>query len=470
MPAGQKRRQEGGGRSVRYSERRAQRGTTVSHAPVWTDGAALAVQRQVQELTSHRPDLSAANQLGVILSATVEVELFMTSLRMGRNDTAAARAVLLWHAARLANVPCPRERFKCCQNISRVLRDRTCGMKPAKLLIGPVSSNGTFRRWLTADPARERHRPLPKKSRLWKSLRRWPVSHLRGPAVVCFERAIGRLEAGAGGVPSAEDVDRVVATRVLPTAVASSADHYVLLQPGSPPRFLSVGEVARSFGIPRVSRVFRMLMSDSYLSPIQAVSCLGAAVHVDVARVLVRHLRDRGLLSPGVRYGSACSGVDTFACALEAELRDFVYVFASEVNATTRGALLGAWHAFGLTHDHVYPDAAADPAIRPPPVGMWFLSPPCGAFSSRNHARSLKAQAEHSGEISRMLDYIRLAQRPPSVVVVENLPGLDAVGAISGLLMRIRGYVVEYRVLDPCESAGVPMSRARSFWVMTRQS
>ena len=128
MPAGQKRRQEGGGRSVRYSERRAQRGTTVSHAPVWTDGAALAVQRQVQELTSHRPDQSVANQLGVILSATVEVELFMTSLRMGPNDTVSARAVLLWHAARLANVPCPRERFKCCRNISRVLRERTRGM------------------------------------------------------------------------------------------------------------------------------------------------------------------------------------------------------------------------------------------------------------------------------------------------------------------------------------------------------
>ena len=66
--------------------------------------------------------------------------------------------------------------------------------------------------------------------------------------------------------------------------------------------------------------------------------------------------------------------------------------------------------------------------------------------------------------------YLRLAKRPPSIVVVENLAGPDAVGAINGLLMRIRGYFVEYSVLDPRESAGVPMSRARSFWVMTRQS
>ena len=468
--AGQKRKQEGGGRSERYAERRAQRGTVGSYAPAWTDGAALAVQQQVQALAPHRPDQSVANQLGVILSSPAQVELFMTTLRMGRNDVIAARAVLLWHAARLATIACRRKRFVCCQNISRVLRSRAVGMDPAGLPVGTVSSSGTFHGWLTSHPARERHRPLLRRSRLWKSLRRWPVSHLSGPAVVCFERAIGRLGAGVGRVPSAEDVSRVVATRVLPTAVVSPADHYVLLQPGSAPRFLSVGEVARSFGIPRASCVYRMLMSNAYLTPIQAVSCLGAAVQVDVARVIVRHLRDRGLLAPGVRYGSACSGVDTFACALEAELRDFAYVFASESDATTRGALLGAWHAFGLTLDRVYHDAAAEPATQAPPVGMWFLSPPCGAFSPRNHARSDETQAEHSGNISNMLNYLRLAKRPPSIVVVENLAGPDAVGAISGLLMRIRGYFVEYSVLDPRESAGVPMSRARSFWVMTRQS
>ena len=244
----------------------------------------------------------------MILSGPAQVELFMKTLRMGRNDTVAARAVLLWHAARLETIACPRERFNICQNISKVLGDRSRRMSPADLQVGSASSNGSFRRWLTATPARERHRPLLRRSRLWESLRRWPVSHLGGPAVVCFERAIGRLETGVGGVPSAEDVSRVVATRVLPTAVVSPADHYVLLRPGSAPRFLSVGEVARSFGIPRASCVFKMLMSDAYLSPIQAVSCLGAAVQVDVARVLVRRLRDRGLLAPGVRYGSACSG------------------------------------------------------------------------------------------------------------------------------------------------------------------
>ena len=245
MPVGQRRRQEEGGRSARYSGRRVQRGITASHAPGWTDGAALAVQRRVRYLTTHRRDRSVAAQLGVILSAATEVELFMKPLRLGLIDDAAARAMLLWRATRLADITSPRQRFKRCQNISKVLRDRTRRMEPEELSISPVScGTGTFRRWLTDDPAHERPRPLPRTFRLWKSLRRWPVAHLRGPAVVCFERAIGRLAIGAGRVPSAEDVTRVVATRILPTAVTSPADHYVIFKPGSAPRFLSVGEVA----------------------------------------------------------------------------------------------------------------------------------------------------------------------------------------------------------------------------------
>ena len=178
-----------------------------------------------------------------------------------------------------------------------------------------------------------------------------------------------------------------------------------------------------------------MLMSDSYLSPIQAVSCLGAAVHMDVARVLVRHLRNRGLLSPGVRYGSACSGVWT------ARLRARSKRSYANLSTCSPARLMlprGApFSGHGTPSGLPAPACTSTPPViqlsRPPLWGVGFVPTPCGAFSPRNHARSLKAQTEHSGQISRMLDYICLAQRPPSVVVVENLPGLDAVGAIDGL-------------------------------------
>ena len=135
-----------------------------------------------------------------------------------------------------------------------------------------------------------------------------------------------------------------------------------------------------------------MLMSDSYLSPIQAVSCLGAAVHVDVARVLVRHLRDRGLLSPGVRYGSACSGVWT--ARLRARSK------RSYANLSTcsparlmlpRGApFSGHGTPSGLpgTRARVYLDATGDPTIQAPSVGSWFLSPPPAVRSRRATTRA----------------------------------------------------------------------------------
>ena len=71
----------------------------------------------------------------------------------------------------------------------------------------------------------------------------------------------------------------------------------------------------------------------------EAVTWLGRAIHVGVARCFVRELLRRGWVQPGVLYGSAYSGIDTFAAALEAELDgDFEYnarrtlIRQSEVN------------------------------------------------------------------------------------------------------------------------------------------
>ena len=49
------------------------------------------------------------------------------------------------------------------------------------------------------------------------------------------------------------------------TALASTSDHYVLLTPGKEPRFMTVEEVARSFGNPKASPLMRMLRSPGTL-------------------------------------------------------------------------------------------------------------------------------------------------------------------------------------------------------------
>ena len=61
MPAGRNKRPSpravGGGRSPRYAERRAQRGTVVSRAPEWGDAAAAEVLRVLREDCRSRPKI-----------------------------------------------------------------------------------------------------------------------------------------------------------------------------------------------------------------------------------------------------------------------------------------------------------------------------------------------------------------------------------------------------------------------------
>jgi len=83
-----------------------------------------------------------------------------------------------------------------------------------------------------------------------------------------------------------------------------------------------VAEVARSFGIEDSSPLMAPLLAPEVISEVQAVSCLGRSVHVGVARRIVRMLMARGLIAAGATYGSAYSGVDGVAAAMESELGD----------------------------------------------------------------------------------------------------------------------------------------------------
>ena len=86
---------------------------------------------------------------------------------------------------------------------------------------------------------------------------------------------------------------------------------------------MTVQETMRAFGVPPQSRIWRTLAAaKGPLSAAAAVSCLGRGVHTGVARQVVQMLVARGDLKPGAKYGSAFSGIDTFASALEAELTE----------------------------------------------------------------------------------------------------------------------------------------------------
>ena len=106
----------------------------------------------------------------------------------------------------------------------------------------------------------------------------------------------------------------LVRTKELATATANSSDHYVLIPPGGEPRFLTVEEVMRAFGVPSDGPLWHALrLREGVLSPQQAVSCLGRSIHVGVARRLLATLMERGLLGRslfGLKYGSSFSEID----------------------------------------------------------------------------------------------------------------------------------------------------------------
>ena len=205
--------------------------------------------------------------------------------------------------------------------------------------------------------------------------------------------------------------------------------------PGAEPRFATVEEVARAFGIPRASSMYAMLAAP-VLTCNQAVESLGRSVHVGCARAIVRMLLSQGWIAAGLRYGSMFSGIDTFAVGLEAELGEgWSYRFASECREPAQRALLAAWGARGLTAEAVHGDAQSEEAICEQQVGMLVCSPECGSGSRQNYDRELDTQRVALGKVWVALGYVRRAL--PKVVVVENVCEPCTVGPQCGSQLRL---------------------------------
>jgi site-specific DNA-cytosine methylase len=220
-------------------------------------------------------------------------------------------------------------------------------------------------------------------------------------------------------------------------------------------------------GVPEGSALTGALMDTACGTPRQMVTALGGAVHVGVGRRIVRELVQRKWLKRGAKYGSAYSGIDTFAAAVEAELGgQFTYVFASEHEGRLRRALVRAWGGHGLKATHVYDDAEGEAATHAPRVDLYVFTAVCNAHSKHNRQRSEETQMEGMEGVERALRYVE--HRRPAIVVAENVNEASVVGPLGAMLRRLRGYEWEEGVLDALTTARVPVSRERYFWIGRR--
>ena len=340
-----------GGRSERYEERRAQRGAQRAIAPGWSDAAAAAVLAALHATcTQHNKIVSVTKHM--LLSSQAARASFVRALDLSTAERAAALELVDLHAQKCAAASGEEELKARVEVFLRPLRRRRAAHPPPQDLELPTQEVGerTFHEWLSDKPEEDRLRPIARSERTVSGVDSWPLSWLAGETgVVCYERVAARVQRERGGRADAGFARGLVKTAVLPTAVANASDHYALVTRDGVERYMSVNEVARAFGVAEGGTLMHALTQTKAVTANQAVTCLGRSVHVGVARAIVRELLKRGTLAAGLRYGSAYSGIDTFAEAVEIELgSEWTYEFASESDRIPREALLEAWSARGL--------------------------------------------------------------------------------------------------------------------------
>lgn len=479
MPAGLKRQLEGG-RAADWAWRREQRGAGgLPQAPSWSAEAADAFLVTLNVCHKDDGSKSIGVQLLMVLQDGDASDRLMAALPSGTSASARRLiAQIVFHHSNVAaqqglgygvyDSAAKTITHRCLKPLRDKARART---KAAPLVLAEEPYTNTFHEYLTGEVQHERLRSIEGNNRIRDGVAAWDLSWLEAEGVVCYERAAGRVRderPGSHGSPAASFLRGVVSTDVLPTAVANGADHYVVVSAARPPRFMTVEEVSRSMGVPPESPVM-VPLTDETFTAIQAVAALGEAVHVGVVRRLVRRLLEAGVLARGATYGSAYSGVDLVAAALEAELgADWSHVFAAEADERKRLALGRAWGGRGLRWEAIAEAAEGPQATTAPAVDLWSLTASCKPHSARNHSRCSKEQWASVAEVHRSLDYARL--RRPRAIIVENVAMPSVVEPLTTVLEFLPGYRWETAVLDPRWHAGAATARERQYWLGVRAS
>ena len=466
-----------GGTSARCEARRleASRAGGRRYAPPWSDSAARLVHKQLDLETCGVPD-GLGHIIGLLSSPASAAACAARACQKGsKADRALALSVMLFHSEKVVaevqqgNMAGARRKAHSFMKPLWERKQVRAEPQPLEPYFATRDGPATFHAWLAADPSTEHARDINDSTRILDGVGKWRMGWLDRPGVIVYERAQGRIgkeRKGCKGTPDLVFTQALVFTQNLPTALANPSDHYVVIAPGGGMRFMSVEEVARGFMIPPRSSLMRVLTDADLLTPGPAISCLGRSVHVGVARAIVLMLIERGTLEIGLTYGSAYSGIDTFAAAVEAETGgEFTYSFASEVDETVQAALLAAWGGNGLDSGSCHSDARVAPAIDERYVDLWVITANCEKHSKRNHNPNEKDQAQSVSDVWKSLEYAR--RRRPKVIIMENVNEASATGPLTGLLARLEGYTMEAGPLRP-NMAGAPMSRDRYFWVLTR--
>jgi hypothetical protein len=418
-----------------YGPRRTTGDTTPSgrarSSPRWSARAAVPAQQQLK-LLCRSWSMTLQQVTERILSDRTWLDVFLHGTAMSRASAYARDTASAIFLDKIAKVQAAPHRLA---GIAQETRERVRAhagpdgrLEKANTDDGAPPAPGAGA-WLDRAAPANLRRPPPAGGRLLEGLAKWGLQRL-GPlprhAVVCFERAEGRVRKWRADAGEAEDAPpplsllrALVFLDELPTAVGSPGDHYWLV---AEERWMSVTETMRLFGLRDTDLLWPVLATGpkGTLTARQACAALGRAVHTRAASYAVDMALSRLGLSADahVRYASACSGVDLFAAALEhSRGTNWSYSAAAERDERVAATLLAAYGVRGLTRDAIASDARE--ARRVAGLDLWAFSPPCEAYSRRNHARSEGGMRDASSDFLDMLDSVRLSA--PRAIIIENV-------------------------------------------------
>ena len=463
-----------GGRGRDYTPHATTPSGRAASAPRWAPAAAAACLRVLREVTSEAgasPSRWAPEMLAIMSDDGRWDRLRRAcERRLVSDQWIASERVLEHHRAHIMATPTGRRAGELAKAL-RALRRRADEAAPFPEIGIPedaVPGGVTFRQWIIEDAVPSKLRKTQQKEGPMRLIREWGLEDSSLKGAICCARAGGRVrewrtrtKQDKGALPPAALRDALVHQKCLPTAVASRADHWWLLDLR---RWMAPIEVTRAFGVRDESPLTSALLA---INPITAVETAGRGIHAGVAARILRLLDTEGHLPGAVRYGSACSGVDFFAEALEiVRPGNWQYCHAAESDEQVSRTLLEAWRPRGLRPCNIWRDAASEAAANAPELDLFVISPECVRFSRRRHGRDAgdtAAGGVHTFECSPFLRRCRAA-----VVVMENVAEKTAISTITQVLRMVKGYDWSRQTLDPSRHAASPVHRERSYWIGRR--
>ena len=344
-------------------------------APRWNTASAIAFTKCLLHTRIHDKEHKATTIARILVSTQIRNEAFASAVmaRVPPEVCENAESIINDHRAKVQKRP-SREQNAFAKKRANLIRARLLTHTGPCLESQRTEQHRSSQEakpsgwWLDQTSCQKvppRAKPAAASKRVME-IKSWGLGRLGvipRHAIICYNRAKGRVDEwrrnhgkGAHAKPPIELARALVHTNIIPTTVAQPGDHWYLIAAN---RWVTPTEGLRIFGVrPEASLTKTIIEGRTNLSAQNILSALGKAVKIDTCREALK-MTDLAELHGPLRYGSAFSGIDLFAAAVEEQYPNMQYLHAAESSPSAASALAEIYKDRGLTAARCHADARA---------------------------------------------------------------------------------------------------------------